>query len=260
MVGYRDFEKEMESCGTQSNENHQEIDACDDKDYRHPSPKRNKCLIAVFRILAYGASVDSTDEYVRIDESTTILCMKKFCRTIVEVFGDEYLRTPNANDVARLQKKGEERGFLGILGSLDCMHWAWKNCPTAWMGQYSGCHGSPTIILEAVTSYDLWIWHAYFGLPGSNNDINVLQSSNLVANLAQGIAPLAHYTIQDTKYNVGYYLADGKWSSLVQIIFQPQDRKKQYFAMMQEAYWKDVERAFGVLQSRFAIVKGPACF
>ncbi|KAF8380826.1 hypothetical protein HHK36_028320 [Tetracentron sinense] len=114
-------------------------------------------VTAVFRILAYEALVDSTDEYIRIGESIAILCMKKFCRTIVEVFGDEYLRTPNANDVARLLKKGEERGFPGMLGSLDC-------------------------------------------------------------------------------------------------------RKKQYFAMMQEAYRKDVERAFGVLQSQFSIVKGPTHF
>ncbi|KAJ6824636.1 putative nuclease HARBI1 [Iris pallida] len=83
-------------------------------------------------------------------------------------------------------KKRRRRGFPGMLGSLDCMHWAWKNCPTAWAGHYSGRHGGPTIILEAVASYDLWIWHAYFGLPGSNNDINVLQSSNLFDELAQG--------------------------------------------------------------------------
>ena len=101
-----------------------------------------------------------------------------------------------------------------------------------------------------MASYDLWIWHTYFGLSGYNNDINVLQSSNLFANLAQGIALLAHYTIQMTNYDIDYYLSDSiyfKWSTFVQSIFNSQGPKRQYFAMMQEACRKDVERAFGVL-------------
>jgi hypothetical protein len=40
---------------------------------------------------------------------------------------------------------------------------------------FTGRGKHPTMILEAVASYDLWIWHAYFGLPGSCNDINVLE-------------------------------------------------------------------------------------
>ncbi|KAK8957599.1 hypothetical protein KSP39_PZI000298 [Platanthera zijinensis] len=114
-------------------------------------------ITAAFRMLAYGTAADNCDEYIRIGESTVIQCLKRFCRAIVQVYKDEYLRYPNANDVARLLRKGEERGFPGMLGSLDCMHWQWKNYPTAWAGQYSGRHGGPTIILEAVASYDLWI-------------------------------------------------------------------------------------------------------
>lgn len=51
-----------------------------------------------------------------------------------------------------------------------------------------------------------------------------------------------------------------RWATLVQTITQPQGAKRKHFAAMQESARKDVERAFGVLQARFAIVKGPAQF
>ncbi|XP_058180169.1 uncharacterized protein LOC131298710 [Rhododendron vialii] len=78
-----------------------------------------------------------------------------------------------------------------------------------------------------------------------------------------GRAPPAHFVVNGSQYDIGYYLADGiypKWATLVQTISQPQGRKKQHFARMQEACHKDVERAFGVLQARWAIVRGPARF
>jgi hypothetical protein len=44
----------------------------------------------------------------------------------------------------------------------------------------------------------------------------------------------------------------------VKIIGQPQGNKKKYFAKAQKAVCKDVERAFGVLQARFTIIRGQA--
>ncbi|CAN1244304.1 hypothetical protein LINPERPRIM_LOCUS6028 [Linum perenne] len=59
-----------------------------------------KCTAAI-RQLAYGtpAPADHYDEYLRIGESTAIECLMIFCRCIIEVFGSEYLRKPNSNDV-----------------------------------------------------------------------------------------------------------------------------------------------------------------
>ena len=116
-----------------------------------------KCT-SVIRMLAYGSPVDVVDEYVRISESTSIECLERFVKGVNVVFGAEYLRKPNNIDIEHVLQMGESRGFPGMLGSIDCMHWEWKNYPVAWKGQFCrGDHGNPTIMLEAVASQDLWI-------------------------------------------------------------------------------------------------------
>jgi hypothetical protein len=122
----------------------------------------HKCTVAM-RMLAYGTPADMWDENLRIAESTTIECMNNFCRGVIECFGPTYLRKPTREDIQRLLHIGEARGFPGMLGSVDCMHWQWRNCPVAWKGQYTrGDQHGPTVMLEAVASHDLWIWHAFF--------------------------------------------------------------------------------------------------
>ncbi|XP_042962337.1 uncharacterized protein LOC122296601 [Carya illinoinensis] len=220
-------------------------------------------ITVALRILAYGVAADFMNEYLKIGETTALRSLKMFVKAVVSIFSEEYLRKPNNDDIVRLLAVGEKRGFPGMLGSIDCMHWKWKNCPTAWHGMYSGHIHEPTIILEAVASYDLWIWHAFFGLSGSHNDINVLDRSFIFSDLAQGRTPTVNYTINGHNYAMGYYLADGiypQWATFVKTISAPQGNKKKYFAAAQESARKDVEHAFGVLQARFAIIRGPARF
>ncbi|XP_074355895.1 uncharacterized protein LOC141695556 [Apium graveolens] len=154
-------------------------------------------VTAALRMLAYGTAADAVDDYVRIGESTTIESLKRFVKAIVEVFGAEYLRRPNDEDVARLLAENEERGFPGML------------------------------------------------------------------DLAEGRGPEVRYTVNGHEYNMGYYLADGiypSWPTFVKTISKPLGNKKKYFANAQESVRKDVERAFGVLQSRFAMIRGPSRF
>ena len=69
-------------------------------------------------------------------------------------------------------------------------------------------------------------------MPSTNNDINVLESSNLFSNLVKGIAPPTKYVIKEKEYYMSYYLADSiypKWATIVQTIHQPQGRKKKIF-------------------------------
>ena len=107
-------------------------------------------VVAAFRMIAYGIAADATDDYVRIGESTALESLRMFVIVVVQVFGPEYMRLPNEQDTARLLAIGESRGFLGMFGSIDYMHWTWKNCHVSWHGMYRGHKKEPTIILEAV--------------------------------------------------------------------------------------------------------------
>ncbi|XP_073120673.1 uncharacterized protein [Henckelia pumila] len=188
-------------------------------------------VMAAVRMLAYDVAGDDVDEYLKIGASTALECLKTFCRGVHEIFSEQYLRQPTSEDVARLNAENARRGFPGMLGSIDCMHWAWKNYPAAWVGQYQRC----------------------------KNDINVLERSNLFLNFAKGEAPLVQFEVNRNEYNMGYYLADGiypSWAAFVKTIPRPLSQKHKIFARYQDGVRKDVERAFGVLQERWHIVRG----
>lgn len=145
-----------------------------------------KCTAAL-RMLAYGNAADSVDEYIKVGETTSLEILKKFCQGIISLYENRYLRSPDENDVRKLMDENAKRGFPGMLGSIDCMHWFWKNCPVAHAGQYQGKEGKPSVVLEAIASNNLHIWHCFFGLPGSLNDINILDRSPLVDDVIQVI-------------------------------------------------------------------------
>ena len=91
----------------------------------------------------------------------------------------------------------------------------------------------------------------------------MFEQSHVISELAQGRAPAVNYSINSHDYTMRYYLADDiypKWSTVVKTIPEPLGAKRKLFAKTQEAYRKDVERAFGVLQVRFAIVRGLVWF
>ncbi|GJX43725.1 ALP1-like protein [Tanacetum coccineum] len=125
-----------------------------------------KCTSAI-RQLAYAAVPDSLDEYLQIGEKTSRDCLMHFCNGVIELYGEEYLRRPTQTDVEKLYAFHENKhGFPGMIGSIDCTKWPWAQCPQAYRAQFNrGDSGSePFILLEAVASQDLWIWHAFFGV------------------------------------------------------------------------------------------------
>ncbi|XP_026428521.1 putative nuclease HARBI1 [Papaver somniferum] len=219
----------------------------------------------VMKCLCKGIAADSTDDYVRMGAPTVYMYVKRFTRVIVRRFGPRYMRLPTREDTKRLLAENAARGFPGMLENVDCMHFRWKNCPTAWAGTFCGHEKKPTMILEAVASYDRWFWHGFFGTPGSNNDLNVLAQSPLFDKMVNGLASPCNYRINGHSYDKGYYLADNIYpplSCIVQSfkILLPNQPANSLFNKYQQTKRKDVERAFGTLQNKFQITKKPACY
>ncbi|XP_028115978.1 uncharacterized protein LOC114313760 [Camellia sinensis] len=79
-------------------------------------------ITVTLRMLAYEVASDFMAEYLRIGESIAMKSLKKFVKAVVVIFSDEYLRSPNYDDIARLLAIGKIRGFPRMLGSIDCMH------------------------------------------------------------------------------------------------------------------------------------------
>ncbi|XP_024156200.1 uncharacterized protein LOC112164203 [Rosa chinensis] len=80
-------------------------------------------LTCAMRMLAYGLPTDLCDEFLDVAESTVLEILSHFTRAIWNVYHDHYLPRPTPADLQRLLDVADKRGFPGIVGSLDCMHW-----------------------------------------------------------------------------------------------------------------------------------------
>ncbi|XP_071704185.1 uncharacterized protein [Rutidosis leptorrhynchoides] len=101
-------------------------------------------VTSAIRQLAYAATADLFDEYLHMGEQTSYDCLNKFCKCIFHLYATEYLRKPTAQDVQRLTTKHAQiHGFSGMLRSIDCMHWRWRNCLACWKGHYTRAGEAP---------------------------------------------------------------------------------------------------------------------
>ena len=107
----------------------------------------------------------------------------------------------------------------------------------------------------------MWIWHAFFGVAGANNDLIVLNNSPLFDDLLDNIDPVAPFECNGVTFEKGYYLTDGiypQWASFVKSFTVASSEKNVLYKRKQESARKDIERAFGVLQGRWRIISQPA--
>ena len=202
-------------------------------------------MVICFKMLSYGNAPDELDESYQISEMVANESLKCFCRLVVELFGDEYLRKNPSEDKKRdILELNSRRGFPGMFGSWDCKHFKWNSCPTRLAGQHLGKDGK-TLVLEAVVDPYLFIWRLFFGEPGSLNDINILNRSTILRDiLSQNFnTKVDPYTINKRNRDWMYFLVDGIYPKLAifgSAINIPTNEKEEIYQKMSNAhleYW-----------------------
>lgn len=78
-------------------------------------------MTTVLRILAYGMPAHSIDEYVKIDKSTIIKLIKKYCTRVVHIFEPQYLRS----HCRELQCAFHCCGYWLRYGHISAFIWAY---------------------------------------------------------------------------------------------------------------------------------------
>jgi len=208
-------------------------------------------VVAAFRVTAYGEAADRADEYVRLSRTVIAKSNKFLMEFTVRRWGPAYLRRPNQDELKTIIKHNKERGMPWCMGSVDCCHWEWHQCPTGMAWAYSILKGKRGIVVEAVCDEDLWVWHLFVGAPGSLNDINFMQQSQLYLDVTGGRWPPrgTPFTISGRTRTLPYYVVDGIYQGSAFLMAphpKPSAEEQTTFNRLQEAIRKDMERLFGV--------------
>jgi hypothetical protein len=225
-------------------------------------------LLLPLKTYAYGVATHAFIDYFSCSMPFANQCCREFDSMIVGLYQEEYLRKPTKEDIKEIVSLHKHKHHIdGLLGSLDCTHIYWKNCPVAWKGQYQGRNATPSFILESVSDFHGYMWYLSYGHCGCLNDINVLNRSPLLESMLDGSlhdlekeAGVVPYKIGEEEFDKLFFLVDGIYPRYVRFVKSyklPITQAQKWFSSWQEAVRKDIERAFGVLKGRWQVLARP---
>jgi hypothetical protein len=154
-----------------------------------------------------------------MNETTSRRFLSHLTRGIVccSALADIYLRKPTKPDARNIIGLHEHvNNIIGMMGSLNVTKVHWKNCPTAWKGQFQWLDKFDGIGLEVVVDTNLWFWQDAFGFPGTLNDINIWEHSSLFESMINGEHDELDFDflVDGEVFSKLFYLADGIYPQL----------------------------------------------
>ncbi|PIK40731.1 putative nuclease HARBI1 [Apostichopus japonicus] len=143
---------------------------------RRPISVRTRVAITLWR-LATNCEYRTLGNMFGVARNTACKIVHEVCSAINEVFREEYLKFPDAEEVVEIVKGFENRwGFPQCVGAIDGSHIPIIS-PTDHPADYYNRKGFHSIVLQAVVDFRYRFIDVNVGWPGQVHDARILSNS-----------------------------------------------------------------------------------
>lgn len=222
-------------------------------------------LLCILRFLARGHEALTLRDLTSIGRSTIHNIVKTFLENFVRVYESKWIhRKPTESELKDIMATYAKLGFPGAIGSVDCTHIWWSQCPHSMTNLCSGRDDRPTVVFQCVVDHNRYIWNCSKGFVGRFCDQNVSDADPFLEELRlRRIYEDLEYQIYDNKGVLRtvkgvYLLCDNGYKKEIHLMCPYTYRsvkEEVYFSEYLESVRKDVECTFGILKARFRILR-----
>jgi len=228
-------------------------------------------LLSFLRYVGRNVTYDCLSEATFISEATH----KRFFTAFVEFGADVLYKThmldrqpKTAADIEKLLELTRSPGFPGMIGSADCMHTYLLNC-SAYQYNYckNGKYDYASVTFQVTVTPDLRFLSVTRYFPGTTSDQAIRHYDTFLSKVANDPLYTEHVwkryeqsadgvIVVDEKgvYMLGDKGLTGSFTMLIPFSVSSMAADAKW-TNMHESLRKAVERAFGILQKRFPVLK-----
>jgi hypothetical protein len=176
---------------------------------------------------------------------------------------DEWVVPPSGTRLQEVMNVYARLGLPGTIGSMDVTHVRWDRCPAYERYMHVGKEGYPSLASQVVVDHCRLIHAVSHGFKGACNDQTIARNDEFPMKLFAGKYKYVEYVLFDKdgiprKCKGGQLITDGGYQQL-SIYIQPchsfNSTSYVLFSEYLESVRKDVECTFGILKSRFRMLR-----
>lgn len=223
-------------------------------------------ILSSLRILGRDNVLDDMVEFAHYSKTAIQKAFTDFTNNVALRLFPHYVKYPEGAEMKKMMETFASLGFPGCVGSVDCTHVRWDQCPALYRNLMKGKEGYPTVAFEVICDHQRKILHCSSSFFGTTNDAVLCYQDDVVEDILKGKFSEERnlsFTTTTTcglkiKWDGCYLLADQGYPStfgIVDPIGIPLTRDQTLFSEWIESVRKDVECVFGILKSRFRFLR-----